>query len=183
MKNTPKTTLILALIILGFAIYYLSQPHTLITTHLQGEVLQDNMEEIVTPELTNKIVMNTQTHCALQVTSVKPYAEVTFPIEITGMIDNRNAQKGCRWITFEGQAGTAQLYYDNAGLSWDPIGKPETIDVGDWMSPTTPFKVVMSYTNQGRGMKSGTKFMIRFHEEDPSGNTQGQMYDLPVVLK
>ena len=182
MKNTPKTTLILAVVILGFAIYYLSQPHTLITTHLQKEI-QPEEQSMITETQKEKIVMNTQAHCALQVTSVKPYAAVTFPIEITGMIDNRNAQKGCRWITFEGQAGTAQLYYDNAGLSWDPIGKPETIDVGDWMSPATPFKVVMSYTNQGRGMKSGTKFMIRFHEEDPSGNTQGQMYDLPVVLK
>lgn len=179
MNKTPKTTLILAVIIFVVAVWYMSQPHTLQRINPSQE---SNTATEQASGYTQKENQQDPTPCALSFENVKPGDTVTFPLEIQGTIDNSMAETGCRWVMFEGQAGTAQLYYDNAGLGWDPIGKPEIVKVENWMSVNSPFSVTINYANQGRGMPSGTKFKIRFSEENPSGE-QSQSYDLPVTLK
>lgn len=179
MTQTPKTTLLLAIAIFTIAVWYMSQPHTLHKIDLSQNTDISAEQIFENGDMTNQ---QDPTPCALSFKNINPGDTVTFPLEIRGTIDNSAVETGCRWIMFEGQAGTAQLYYDNAGLGWDPIGKPEIVKVENWMSVTSPFSVTINYTNQGRGMSSGTKFKIRFTEENPSGE-ESQSYDLPVILK
>ena len=172
-NNTSKIILIGAIIILAFAVAYLSRSHELQTFP---------KPDTVSPASTTVSTSAEPLPCALSFENIKEGDSVEFPLEIRGTIDNSNASIDCRWVMFEGQAGIAQLYYDNAGLGWDPVGKPEIVRVENWMATSSPFSVTMNYSNQGRGMTSGTKFKIRFNEENPSGE-DGQIYDLPVVLK
>lgn len=120
--------------------------------------------------------------CGLIIESPKAGDKITFPITVTGRIDNSRAPH-CGWTMFEGQAGLAQLYIDNAGLGWDPIGKLSIITVEDSMSQETRFTTTIDFNNKGVGFKSGTKFHIRLTEDDPSGEARVQIIDLPVELK
>lgn len=193
MKNISQTIFVLIVIILIIILYQLSKSEITIsplptptststvatstaTSTPVGTttVATSTVVVSITPQLNNV--------CAFTVYYPKPNAAVTFPLEVRGVIDN-SGNPDCQWTTFAGQAGDAQLYYDNAGLSWDPIGPAATIKAEKFNEAVTPFSVTLNYTNKGVGMKSGTKFLIRFNEENPKGGQAVKMLDLPVVLK
>jgi hypothetical protein len=122
--------------------------------------------------------------CAFQIASIKPNDEVSFPLTITGKIDNSGAQStGCSWQVFEAQAGVAKLFY-YSDLVWKPIGSPAIINVpGDWMATTSTFTTTLNFNNTV-GLKSGDKMKIRFESENASGLPQfDKSYELPVTLK
>lgn len=94
------------------------------------------------------------------------------PLTFSGVIDNTNYQtNGCRWTMFEGQAGTAQLYYKN-GNTWGTINTAKIIKVTDWMTAgPVPFTVVVSFNNTGPGFPNNTPMKVVFTEDYPSGAT------------
>lgn len=186
-------TVIICLLIIVLGIFYFSRREDALTITESSTQTQVETETSTASTLTEGslpadaevgvVTATTTAPCGLVIDSPAANDAVTFPITVRGHIDNSKAADGCRWIVFEAQAGSAQLYIDNAGLSWDPVGKPVTIEVPDWAPTNTKFTTVINYNNKGVGVKSGTKFKIRFQEEDPSGLKQVQIIDLPVELK
>ncbi len=122
------------------------------------------------------------TNCGLIVESVKQGDAVSFPLTITGTIDNTKAQElGCSWIMFEGQAGIAELLVEEKdGYSLPVVSKP--IMVKDWMSTKTTFSVTLDYNNPDQ-LPSGYNLLLSFTEDDPSGEGIPNKVTIPVVLK
>ncbi|MEN9604563.1 MAG: hypothetical protein RJB39_248 [Candidatus Parcubacteria bacterium] len=186
-------TLILCIAIIAVGVFYFIRRNDAITitntltatsttTIAPTEVIPATTTETVATS--GLIIVSDHTQiCGLQIESPKPNSKITFPLTVTGTIDNTKATEGCRWTMFEGQAGIAQLYVDNAGLGWDPVGQVFIVAAEDWMTTKTKFKTTIEFNNKGVGFKSGTKFRIRFTEEDPSGMNKTQVVDLPVELQ
>ena len=105
------------------------------------------------------------------------------PLIFSGVIDNANYQtNGCRWTMFEGQAGTAQLYYKN-GNTWGPINTVKIIKVTNWMTAgPVPFTVSVNFNNSGPGFSNNTPMKVVFTEDDPSGATP-ETLEFPLIFK
>src|SRR3990167_11030697 len=122
--------------------------------------------------------------CGFTVTSISPNTPVSFPLTIKGLIDNSNSQKlGCTWNMFEGQAGTAQLYYNYKDSGWKLLGISVPIQVADWTQLNTSFSTTLNFNNGGIGLPDGTPIKITFTEENASGLPPVDTYDLPVKLR
>ena len=192
MKNISQTIFVLIVIILIIILYQLAKSEITISpaptptsTSTVATSTATSTPVSTTTAATSTVVSITpqfNASCAFQVYYPKASLPVTFPLEVRGLIDN-SGSPDCQWATFAGQAGDAQLYYDNTGLSWDPIGPAVTIKAEKFNELVTPFSVTLNYTNKGVGMKSGTRFLIRFSEENPKGGRPVQIFDLPVILK
>lgn len=122
-------------------------------------------------------------NCGLTVQSPSKNAKVSFPVTVTGTIDNTNADAtGCSWTMFEGQAGKAELYYETKdGYSLPVDTKPLT--VANWMTTSTTFSVTLNFDNKMLQLPAGYNFKIVLTEEDPSGNGDVDIVELPVVLQ
>jgi hypothetical protein len=127
--------------------------------------------------------MQFASNCGLTIDSPAVGADVSFPLTITGRINNSRADElGCAWTMFEGQAGLAELSYETKdGWSLPVDSKP--IMVADWMTTETTFSVTLTYDNSVEQFPAGYNFKVVFSEEDPSGEGRGSRIELPVVLK
>jgi hypothetical protein len=132
--------------------------------------------------------------CGFSVMSHSAQAAVGFPLTIQGTIDNTDAQvRGCAWQMFEGQGGTAQLFYvenkadTKTQPQWLPLGISVPITVEDWATTTTRFTVsfdgsfVNPVTKTVINITDGTKFKVVFTEENASGMPPIDTYELPLV--
>lgn len=122
------------------------------------------------------------TKCGLTVESPKIGEEVSFPLTVSGKIDNTNSEEtGCSWVMFEGQAGRAELQYETKD-GWSLPVDDAFINVTNWMSATGTFSVVLNYDNSTLQLPSGYNFRVVLTEEDPSGK-QPDVVEIPLVLR
>jgi len=131
-------------------------------------------------------VVLSSSYCGLIIDGPNPNSINAFPLTIHGAVNNNNATAlGCSWTMFEGQAGTAQLYYWDQGTNnWVATGTPSVIPVTNWMSlGPVPFVVIVNFNNGGLGLNSGNLMKVTFTEENPSGEGTPDSYDLPLVLQ
>jgi hypothetical protein len=140
--------------------------------------IEKDLDQILS---TFKYTNTTSATPALKVTSISTNSKVSFPLTVTGTIDNSNTQTP--WTMFEGQAGTAQLYYNYQNSGWKVIGSSAPIKVKDWTAKSTTFTTTLNFNNEGIGLASGTPMKVTFTEEDPSGQGQTETVELPIVLK
>lgn len=125
-------------------------------------------------------------HCGLIIDGPVANSTASFPVTIHGAVDNNNASTlGCSWTMFEGQAGTAQLYYwDQGNNNWQSVNTPFIIPVTNWMTlGPVPFSMTVNFNNGGLGLSSGNLMKITFTEENPSGVGTIDTFDLPLVLQ
>ncbi len=131
-------------------------------------------------------VVQSTSYCGLTIDGPAANSTNAFPLIIHGMVDNNNATAlGCSWTMFEGQAGTAQLYYwSQNGSNWQALGNPVPVPVTNWMSlGPVPFAVTVTFSNGGLGLLPGNLMKVTFTEENPSGEGTPDSYDLPLVLQ
>ena len=122
-------------------------------------------------------------NCGLVVTSPIPKSSVTFPLVIKGVVDNSDREKlGCSWQMFEGQAGTAEIYFKDGNNEWKKLGTTVPVPVENWMSVKTFFSVSLNFNNEGIGLPTGTPMKVVFTEENASGIPPVDTYELPLVL-
>lgn len=124
-------------------------------------------------------------NCGLTVESPAAGSEVSFPLTLTGRVDNTDTQaRGCAWALFEGQAGTAALSYETKD-GWSlPVDIKPVMVTGDWMTTgPVPFTVTLNFDNSTEQFPVGYHFKVIFTEEDPSGMVKVDTVEVPVVLK
>ena len=114
--------------------------------------------------------------CGLTITSPAPGSRVSFPLGVSGKIDNMAATDGCTWNMFEGMAGTVSVS--------DSSGVHATVGLavaGDWTGnvPVT-FSGVL---NPPTTFTSGTILTLTFTEEDPSGQSLGSSFSYQVIAQ
>lgn len=95
-----------------------------------------------------------------------PGTHVTFPITLTGVVDNRT-KKDCTWVLFEGQAGTIEVRDAQGNL----VGQGILGALGDWMADA-PVKV--EGTVELLKPPTGPAMTVTITEENPSGVGVGQ---------
>lgn len=173
MNTSQKTWSVIALIIMfivvgtaGFYVYY---------------------QNVMAPSMENgsPVAVDEGTEfaakCGLVVESPAVGASVSFPLTISGTINNTE-ENGCYWTMFEGQAGTAELFYETKdGYSLATDMKP--IEVANWMSTSTTFSVALDFDNMMEDLPSGYNFKIVLTEDNPSGEGIPDSLEIPVVLQ
>ncbi len=122
-------------------------------------------------------------NCGLLVESPRAGETVSFPLTVTGRVDNTDAMvAGCSWTMFEGQAGVATLHYETKdGWSLPVASVPITVE--NWMSTSTVFSFKLDFDNSMLQFPSGYNFKIILTEENPSGEGTPDVVEVPVVLK
>ena len=131
------------------------------------------------------IVVNDQTPCSQTFKVESPVAgsAVSFPVTLVGSVDNSHLKAGCpSWIMFEGQAGTASLYYETKN-GWSLPTDTQPIKVADWTSTSTTFSVTLNFDNKTEEFPSGYNFKVVFTEENPSGQGVVDSVEVPLTLK
>ena len=147
--------------------------------YLQGGL--KNNDQVVTVVESTPVTTNGK--CGLIVSSVSPNDTVNFPLNITGEIDNTSSSStGCSWTMFEGQAGTAQLYFNYNNLSWEKVGPLTPISVENWTSEKTSFSVKLSFDTKHIEIATSTKLKVIFTEENSSGIPSSDTYELPLIF-
>lgn len=122
-------------------------------------------------------------NCGLTIDSPKIGDSVSFPLTITGHVDNTKANaEGCSWTMFEGQAGVATLHYETKDGFSLPV-ETTPVMVANWMSATTTFSVTLNFNNQVLQLPSGYNLKVVITEENPSGEGTPSTVELPVVLQ
>ncbi len=122
-------------------------------------------------------------HCGMTITSPAKNAKITFPLTISGVVDNRDyAKLGCSWTMFEGEAGTAQIYYKGTPTSqWSRLGNPVVVPVLNWMTEgPVPFSVTLNFNNDGIGLGSTNPMKIVFTDNQQKDNTPATTLELPI---
>lgn len=143
-----------------------------------------NVSNAVTPWI--KIVRpygyskNQTKSCDLTVTSLKPNAQVNFPLKVKGTVNN--TEPGCSWLTFEGQAGTAQLFFNYQNKGWKPIGSSVPVKVSNSANKETTFEVVLNFNNGAIGLSSGTPMKIVFTSENAAAIKPSKTIEFPIIF-
>lgn len=151
-----------------------------IGAYLYFRVNSDFLNKVVSK---NNVDVIASGKCGLTVTSHSPNSKVAFPLNIKGVIDNSNSQQnGCSWIIFEGQAGTAQIYFKDSNDEWKKLGEPKPIMAPDWTSTNVLFSVGLNFNNEGIGLPNGTELKVLFTEENVSGLPPVDTYELFLIL-
>jgi hypothetical protein len=122
--------------------------------------------------------------CGLIVDSPRANAKVSFPLTITGRVDNTNAATlGCGWFKFEGEAGSVQLSHNYGNNGWKPVGAAIPVQLADnWMSATTTFEVSISFNNGGMGLPPDTPMKLVFTESNAKDGEINDTFELPIVF-
>jgi len=186
MKNSTKglatiIVLVVIIIVLAVALGYMymrqNQPSALTQS-------PDVTQTPATPDAPIRNMVPIAVHkaaaCGPEISSIAPGAAVSFPLTVTGTIDNSS---GCRWQMFEGQAGTAMLYYDYQDSGWKALGYGTPVKVDDWTATTTSFSVTLDFNNGGIGIPSKTPMKVVFTAEDASGKDGAATSEFPITLK
>lgn len=140
----------------------------------------DPTTSIPTPTPTQNVTVVPNGTCGLTIFSHSVNSRVNFPLMISGVVDNTNMNTlECSWLMFEGQAGSAQLYYKSPLDGWKPIGAQIPVPVQNWMSTKTTFMV--TFTNPIIDLVSGTELKVVFTEDNASGLPPIDTYELPLV--
>lgn len=173
MKNSQKNILliIVLMVIVGVMIAF---------GVFDPKKKTDPTTSIPTPTPTQNVTVVPNGTCGLTILSHSVNSRVNFPLTISGVVDNTNMNTlGCSWLMFEGQAGSARLYYKSPAEGWKPIGAQIPVPVQNWMSTKTTFMV--TFTNPIIDLVSGTELKVVFTEDNASGLPPIDIYELPLM--
>lgn len=125
--------------------------------------------------------------CGLLVYSPVSYEQISFPLTVSGVIDNGQSKStGCSWTMFEGQAGTVQAYAKGNDGTWTPIADSVVIHVDDWTQEKTSFSLTLmpDMVKTLGFLKSGMSLKLVFESENPSGDPEKtRTFTLPLYFK
>ena len=123
--------------------------------------------------------------CGLTVNSPTPNSSVSFPLTVTGVVDDQITSKlGCSWQTFEGIAGTAQFYIFLNEINhkgWTPIGDVVRMQLESSATGKSSFSLVFNYPEGGFQVNAPIK--IVFTEENVAVIRPSLTFELPLVLR
>lgn len=129
--------------------------------------------------------VSNQTPCDVVLKVENPVAgsAVSFPITLTGRVDNSHIKEGCpSWTMFEGQAGTASLFYETKN-GWSLPVDTQPVNVAEWMTASTTFSVTLNFDNKKEEFPSGYNLKVVFTEDNPSGEGVVDSVEIPFTLK
>ncbi|GEM_PF-1402711 len=111
----------------------------------------------------------------LRITNPEPVEKVTFPLRVSGVVDNRT-NSSCTWGVFEAQAGTMVLA-DEDGTE---LGRGVLATTGEWMT-TGPISVdgTVTLTRQ----PTGKNLVLTITEEDPRGMNTPKQLVVPLLVE
>ncbi|MES3005778.1 MAG: hypothetical protein V4664_02410 [Patescibacteria group bacterium] len=178
----PLILAIVAILAVGGGVYVYQENKVAENIEIDNTVTTTSNESQVKTEETpvkNNTVGQIQ-KCALVVTSLAANSKVSFPLTVKGTIDN--SATGCSWQMFEGQAGTAQLFFNYENQGWKPIGTSVPVRVSDWTAKTTSFELVLNFNNGGIGIPSGTPMKILFTAENAAAIEPSKTVEVPIIL-
>jgi len=149
-----------------------------------GTYLYYNKAEAPSQQNANETLDNSfASNCGLIVETPMVNEEVSFPLAVTGKVNNTDAKvSGCSWTMFEGQAGVATLHYEIKD-GWSLPVATQPITVANWMSTSTTFSFQLNFDNKTLQLPAGFNFKIILTEENPSGEGIPDTVEVPVVLK
>ncbi len=183
MKNYKKgfagiiVVVIVALGILGFGTYKVINK-----TEIKEEDLEISSEgDYRLEDNENSLSQTEGGDCDIKVGSIPPNSQVSFPLVIQGVI--HNSKKGCAWKMFEGQAGTAQLYFNYNNQGWKSVGESVPVRIENNLPKLHEFLMDLNFSNSGIGLPSGTPMKIIFTAENASGIAPSVPYEFPIILK
>lgn len=121
--------------------------------------------------------------CGLKIMNPAIGATVSFPLQVKGIVDNRNYKAiGCSWGLFEGQAGAVEVFANINNAGWKSVsywtsnsngpsaGFVPLMSEGNWMTsgPVDVSANIMLDPKAGK-IPAGTPMKLIIKEEDPSG--------------
>ncbi len=193
MKNNNKgyvsiTVLIILLVLVLGGLYIYSKNKTSAPINVDVGTVDNgsnsgnnNPPATTTPPVTVGVNGN----CGLYVQNPAKNTQVNFPFTIQGIIDNTNTKKlNCSWQMFEGQAGSAQLYFYTKADGWQKLGNQIPVPVANWTAVKTTFSVTFTkFKTDLISISSGTPLKVIFTEENASGIPPVDTYEFPLIYK
>ncbi|MEN9647374.1 MAG: hypothetical protein RLY57_178 [Candidatus Parcubacteria bacterium] len=188
MKNKQKgfigivITILIALVTVGGGVYVYQENKVAENIEIDNTVITTSNESQVKTEekSVEKNLVTQMQKCGLVVTSLAANSKVSFPLTVKGTVDN--SATNCSWQMFEGQAGTAQLFFNYENKGWKPIGVSVPVKVADWTAKTTSFEIVLNFNNGGVGIPSGTPMKIVFTAENAAAIEPSETVEVPIIL-
>ncbi len=194
MKN--KITLgIIILVILGGGLYALlakgpsaempgnSTTNTSSTTNVPAS---SHSSQSTSGTVLPKPVTTSYGTCGFRVTSPAANARVTFPLIVSGTIDNTKADAlGCLWEKTASRAGTAQLYFYSKSAGWQPSGVPVAVTNNGLVASvasSSKFSVTLNAWTTTVGIYSGTPIKITFTEVEQPNGAKPRAFDFYLTL-
>lgn len=126
-----------------------------------------------TPTVTPISQAKAQATCpALTVITPQPGQQVSSPLPVSVIVDNRNPK--CHWTVFEAQAGSMEIKDKNGTVLGTGI---LTTTNPNWMTvnPVT-YKGTITFTRP-----AGKKLSLTITEENPSGRPGAQQITIPLT--
>ncbi|MEI6490872.1 MAG: hypothetical protein WCO16_03910 [bacterium] len=135
-------------------------------------------------DTSNVTIQGTPKQCGPKVTSITENARVSFPISISGTINRYDKFKddSCSWSIFEGQIGSAQLYYNYNNQGWKTVGLAAPVRITDTALDLFAFSTTLNFNNGGIGLPYGTPMKIVFKDEDASGLGSRNKLEFSIIL-
>ena len=165
-KRHNPLNIIIILFVIIFATIFLVKGDNSPTKNEQPTNVPEN--EVATPNPAYK--------CGLTVTAPLQNNVVSFPLTVSGVVNNQAATDSCTWVLFEGQAGTVSI--SNGATTYATV--PVTL-LGDWMtSGPVNFSATLTPVVS---IPSGAPLTITFNEENPSDEAVSDTLSFPVVAQ
>lgn len=105
-----------------------------------------------------------------------PTATVSFPMEVKGVVDNRQASPCGPWIIFEAEAGTMEVQDINGTV----VGRGILRAQGEWMT-AGPVPVIGTIALDREPANNTARLVIT--STDPSGAQTPQVISIPIVAR
>lgn len=163
-SNTHFIVIIILIVVIAIAVFFSKKGKD--NLYLNENLNYDN--NVAVEEFAYK--------CGLTVNSPAVGDTVSFPLVLTGVVNNQASTDGCTWILFEGQGGMVSVGNGNAIYAQAPV-----MMQGDWMT-TGPvnFSAVLA---PNVGIPTGTPLTITFSEENPSGEGTSDTLSFQVIAQ
>lgn len=119
-----------------------------------------------------------QTACGLTVIEPLPSTKVSFPLSVSGIVNNTKAKElGCSWGVFEAVAGVIQVKDENGKVISSDT--PFTTNNQNWMTdPSSVYTGTITLEEDYKG-----KATIHFTEDNSSGSDNPDTLDIPIIIK
>ncbi len=120
--------------------------------------------------------------CGFDITYPLANSKVKFPLTISGTVDNSNYEElGCRWIISEGQAATAQLFFNYKNYGWSAAGVAVPVKFSGYSNGKATFSTTMSLKNDNDIVISvGTPMKIVFTDVNEMDGAYTNTFELPI---
>lgn len=124
----------------------------------------------------------TQGSCGFDISSPIANSKVKFPLTISGTVDNSNYEElGCRWIISEGQAATAQLFYNYKNQGWSAVDVAVPIKFTGFNNSKATFSTKISLkSGMDIEIGAGTPMKIVFTDVNEMDGSVTNTFELPI---